>query len=92
MTKTELIEKISEKHNMPKSKAEIIVNTVFDSMIEALENDDRIEIRGFGSFVNRDYDTRKGRNPKTGEVIQIPAKKLPFFKTGKDLKADLQKD
>jgi integration host factor subunit beta len=92
MTKTELIEKISEKHNMPKSKAEVIVNTVFDSMIEALENDGRIEIRGFGSFVNREYETRKGRNPKTGEIIQIPAKKLPFFKTGKDLKADLQKD
>lgn len=92
MTKTELIEKISEKHNMPKSKAEIIVNTVFDSMIESLENDGRIEIRGFGSFVNREYETRKGRNPKTGEIIQIPAKKLPFFKTGKDLKADLQKD
>lgn len=92
MTKTELIEKISEKHNMPKSKAEVIVNTVFDSMIEALENDGRIEIRGFGSFVNREYETRKGRNPKTGEIIQIPAKKLPFFKTGKDLKADLQKE
>ena len=92
MTKTELIEKISEKHNMPKSRAEVIVNTVFDSMIESLENDGRIEIRGFGSFVNRDYETRKGRNPKTGEIIQIPAKKLPFFKTGKDLKADLQKD
>lgn len=91
MTKTELIEKISEKHNMPKSRAEVIVNTVFDSMIEALESDGRIEIRGFGSFVNREYETRKGRNPKTGEIIQIPAKKLPFFKTGKDLKADLQK-
>ena len=91
MTKTELIEKISEKHNMPKSKAEVVVNTVFDSMIETLESDGRIEIRGFGSFVNRDYETRKGRNPKTGEIIQIPAKKLPFFKTGKDLKADLQK-
>jgi len=92
MTKTELIEKISEKHNMPKSKAEVIVNTIFESMAHALESDGRIEIRGFGSFVNRDYGTRKGRNPKTGEPIQVPAKKLPFFKTGKDLKASLQED
>ena len=91
MTKTDLIEKISEKHNMAKSKAEVVVNTVFDSMTETLESNGRIEIRGFGSFVNRDYGPRKGRNPKTGEIIQIPAKKLPFFKTGKDLKADLQK-
>ena len=91
MTKMELIEKISKKHDIPKSKAEIVVNVVFDSMTETLGNDGRVEIRGFGSFVNREYETRKGRNPKTGEIIQIPAKKLPFFKTGKSLKADLQK-
>ena len=91
MTKTELIKKISKKHDLPKSRAEIIVNTIFDTMAETLEDDDRIEIRGFGSFVNRKYGTRRGRNPKTGESIPIPAKKLPFFKTGKELKAKLQK-
>jgi len=92
MTKTELIEKISEKHKVAKSKAEIIVNSIFDSMSDTLEKDGRVEVRGFGSFVNRDYAPRKGRNPKTGEIIEVPAKKLPFFKTGKELKADLQKD
>lgn len=92
MTKTELIEIISEKHKMPKSKAEVIVNTIFESMAQTLEDDGRIEIRGFGSFVNRDYGTRKGRNPKTGEPIQVPAKKLPFFKTGKELKSSLQEE
>lgn len=92
MTKTELIEKIAEKHNVPKSKAEIIVNSIFDSISTTLESDGRVEVRGFGSFVNRDYAPRKGRNPKTGEIIEVPAKKLPFFKTGKELKADLQKD
>ncbi len=92
MTKTQLILRIAEKHNIPKSRAEVIINSIFDSMIDTLVHDGRIEIRGFGSFVNRFYKSKLGRNPKTGEIIQIPAKKLPFFKTGKDLKSALQED
>jgi integration host factor subunit beta len=91
MTKADLINKIAEKTNITRVKAETVVNTIFDSMIEALMRDDRIEIRGFGSFVNRKYDARKGRNPRTGQVIDVEEKKLPFFKVGKELKEDLNK-
>ena len=59
---------------------------VFDMMSDALKKDDRIEIRGFGSFVNRSYGSYQGRNPKTGQVVQVPPKRVPFFKVGKDLK------
>ncbi len=91
MTKAEIIELLSEKHKIAKAKAELVVNTVFDSIVTSLVNDGRTEIRGFGTFVNRDYGARKGRNPKTGEVINVSAKKLPFFKAGKELKGDLNK-
>jgi Bacterial nucleoid DNA-binding protein len=86
MNKSELIEIISEKSRVPKKKAEEVVNLVFDSMTEALVKGDRIEIRGFGSFVNREYGQYTGRNPRTGESIQVLPKKLPFFKVGKELK------
>ena len=86
MNKSELIEIISEKGNIPKKRAEEVVNLVFDSMTEALVKGDRIEIRGFGSFVNRDYGSYTGRNPRTGESIEVEPKKLPFFKVGKELK------
>jgi integration host factor subunit beta len=89
MTKADLINHISEKANITRVKAEIVVNTIFDSMIESLLKDDRIEIRGFGSFVNRSYEARKGRNPRTGEIINVKEKKLPFFKVGKELKEDI---
>lgn len=89
MTKADLINIISEKAGITRVKAETVVNTVFDSMVEALMKDDRIEIRGFGSFVNREYDAYKGRNPRTGEVIEVDNKKLPFFKVGKELKEDI---
>lgn len=72
-------------------KAETVVNTIFDSMVESLLRDDRIEIRGFGSFVNRRYDSRKGRNPRTGEIIDVEEKRLPFFKVGKELKDQVNK-
>lgn len=91
MTKADLINLISEKAGITRIKAETVVNTIFDSMVEALMRDDRIEIRGFGSFVNRQYDARKGRNPRTGEVINVEEKKFPFFKPGKELKEDLNK-
>jgi len=91
MTKADLINLIAEKSNITRVKAETVVNTIFDSMVEALLRNDRIEIRGFGSFVNRDYDAYKGRNPRTGEVIEVSEKKLPFFKVGKELKDDINK-
>jgi integration host factor subunit beta len=89
MTKANLIDLLSEKSNITRVKAEAVVNTVFDTMVEALMRDNRIEIRGFGSFVNRKYDSYKGRNPRTGEVISVEEKKLPFFKVGKELKEEI---
>lgn len=86
VTKSELIEHISESLKLPTGKAEQIVNCVFDSMVKALQNGEGIEIRGFGSFTVRDYEPYKGRNPRTGETVDVPAKKLPFFKAGKDLR------
>lgn len=91
MTKADLINLISEKAGITRVKAETVVNTIFDTMTEALLKDDRIEIRGFGSFVNRAYGSYQGRNPRTGEVINVGEKKLPFFKVGKELREDINK-
>lgn len=89
MTKADLINMIAERAGITRVKAETVVNTVFDSMIEALMQNNRIEIRGFGSFVNRHYEAYQGRNPRTGEVINVDEKKLPFFKVGKELKEEI---
>ena len=86
MTKSELIEKISESLKLPAGKAEAIVNCVFDSMVKALERGEGIEIRGFGSFTVREYKAYEGRNPRTGETVHVAPKRLPFFKVGKDLR------
>ena len=87
MTKSELIEKVMQTHGMLNMKvSEIVVNTVFDSIEEALRVGDKVEIRGFGSFTIRERLAREARNPKSGEVVRIPSKKTPFFKTGKELK------
>jgi len=86
MNKSELIEQLALKKDISVKKAEEIVNLVFSSMTEAMVNGDRIEIRGLGSFVIKDYGTYTGRNPKTGEAIKVSPKKLPFFKVGKELK------
>ena len=86
MTKADLINVIEKQAHLPHSKAEQIVNICFDTLIEALYHDDRIEIRGFGSFANRNYKAYEGRNPKTGKVVKVPPKKVPFFKVGKELK------
>ena len=86
MNKSELVETLSIKNNLTYKKSEQIVNLIFDTMSQALIDNDRIEIRGFGSFMVKDYRAYTGRNPKTGEVIQVNEKKLPFFKVGKDLK------
>jgi len=87
MTKSELIERLSfNSGDLNKKEAEVIVNTIFDSIGDALIDGDRVEIRGFGSFTLRERDARVARNPKSGEVVNIPAKKTPFFKTGKELR------
>ncbi len=90
MNRSDLILKYSEYANIPKKKAELVVDTVFEEMKKALETGDRIELRGFGSFVNKSYGSYTGRNPRTGESIQVPPKKLPFFKVGKELKEKLE--
>jgi integration host factor subunit beta len=86
MTKAELVEKVSKEMDMSKKHTEIIVNTVIDSITKALQDGDKVELRGFGSFKIRERQPRLGRNPKTGEKVQIPSKKIPFFKPGKELK------
>ncbi len=89
MIKSELIQTVAKKADLSSSKAEIIVDVIFETMVSALKKDIRIEIRGFGSFANRYYDSYKGRNPRTGEVINVKKKRLPFFKVGKELKDSL---
>ncbi|RME37337.1 MAG: integration host factor subunit beta [Deltaproteobacteria bacterium] len=87
MTKSELIEKLSyTAGGLNKREAEMVVNTIFESIGTALAEGDRVEIRGFGSFSVREREARLARNPKSGEVVAIPSKKTPFFKTGKELK------
>jgi len=87
MTKSELIENLSfTDAGLNKKEAELIVNTIFDSISDALVSGDRVEIRGFGSFTIRERDAREARNPKSGDVVRISAKKTPFFKTGKELR------
>jgi integration host factor subunit beta len=86
MTKADLISIVAQKVNLQNRQAETVVNLVFDMMSDTLKKDDRIEIRGFGSFVNRVYGAYEGRNPKTGKVVKVSPKKVPFFKVGKELK------
>lgn len=86
MNKSELIEKLAAKTQINVMQAEEIVNLIYRKMRETLVSGGRIEIRGFGSFVVKEYGAYQGRNPKTGEKISVPPKKLPFFKVGKELK------
>src|SRR5438552_3082241 len=86
ITKSELIDHIAEKLHLAKARAEQIVDTVFDSMVNALKDGDGIEIRGFGSFTVREYKGYEGRNPRTGETVKVGQKRLPFFKVGKELR------
>ena len=86
MNKTNLIKQVSERNKIQLNVAKVIVDTIFNGMSESLEKGERIEIRGFGTFVARHYRAYKGRNPKTGESVDIPPKKLPYFKVGKELK------
>jgi len=87
MTKHELIDEVARLYpRYSRRDAEVIVNAVFDSMADALHQGNRIEIRGFGSFVVKSRDARDGRNPKTGRLVSVPAKQVPFFKVGKELR------
>jgi integration host factor subunit beta len=86
MNKSELVESLSVKSELTYKMAEEIVNLIFNSMAEELADGGRIEIRGFGSFIVKDYKSYVGRNPKTGEAIKVDTKKLPFFKVGKELR------
>jgi integration host factor subunit beta len=86
MNKSELVDLLASRAELPQNKAEEVVNTIFDAMTRALVEGRRIEIRGFGSFVNKRYEPYVGRNPKTGDAIDVKAKVIPFFKVGKELK------
>jgi integration host factor subunit beta len=86
MTKSDLITLVATKNNLTEVNATRIVNLIFDGFKDALEKGNRIEIRGFGSFVMREYGTYNGRNPKTGKVVEVKPKRLPYFKVGKELK------
>ena len=86
MTKSDLIEAVATSLKLPKGKAELIINTIFSAMEDALKRGERIEIRGFGSFEVRSYKSYEGRNPRTGEPVKVAPKRLPFFKVGKELR------
>jgi integration host factor subunit beta len=86
MTKADLIDEVSRLAELTRKDSEVIVETIFDSVVRSLRAGDKIEIRGFGSFRTRQRKPRMGRNPKTGEKVEVPAKKIPFFKPSKELK------
>jgi integration host factor subunit beta len=86
MTKADLIEEVSRVVEMTRKDSEVIVEAIFDSIVRSLKTDDKIEIRGFGSFRTRQRQSRIGRNPKTGTRVEVPAKRIPYFKPSKELK------
>ena len=86
MTKSDLIEKVAESANLTKDKAAMVVNAIFDKMVDAMKDGERIEIRNFGNFTVRHYESYTGRNPKTGEPVPVGPKRMPFFKVGLELK------
>lgn len=86
MTKADLVEELVKVSKISKKHAETIVNTVFSSITDALQRDDKIELRGFGSFRVRKRRSRQGRNPRSGDRVEVPEKRIPYFKPGKELK------
>src|SRR5262245_40245337 len=86
MTKADLVEEVSKVTELTRKDSEVIVDTLFDSVIKALKTGDKLEVRGFGSFRVRQRNARVGRNPKTGEKVEVPAKRVPYFKPSKELK------
>jgi integration host factor subunit beta len=92
MTKAELVDEVARTTALTKKHAEVIVNTVFDSIVHSLKDGEKIELRGFGSFRIRQRGSRIGRNPKTGAKVEVPPKRIPYFKPGKELKELLNSD
>ena len=92
MTKAELVEEVARSTQLTKKHAEVIVNTVFESIVDSLKDGEKIELRGFGSFRIRERGSRIGRNPKTGARVSVPSKRIPYFKPGKQLKELLNRD
>lgn len=86
MTKAELIDAVTASTQLTRKTVETIVNSIFDSMVDAMREGERIEIRGFGNFTMKEYRAYNGRNPKTGDTVPVPSKRMPFFKVGKDLR------
>ncbi|MBM3781470.1 MAG: integration host factor subunit beta [Acidobacteria bacterium] len=86
MTKAELVEEVSRIADLSRKEAEVVVDTVFQSVIDALHRGEKVELRGFGSFRLRQRDSRRGRNPKTGDTVDVPPKSVPYFKPGKELR------
>ena len=87
MTKAVLIEEVSRTADLPRKEAEKVVDTVFASIVESLRNGEKVELRGFGSFRLRYRRSRRGRNPRTGDAVEVPPKTVPYFKPGKELRA-----
>lgn len=92
MTKAELVDEVARTVQLTKKQAETIVNLVFDSIVDSLRAGEKIELRGFGSFRLRSRKSRLGRNPKTGAKVDVPSKKIPYFKPGKELKELINKN
>ena len=86
MTKADLVADVAKTSGLTRPDAEVVVQTVLDSIVEALNSGEKVELRGFGSFRHRQRSPRRGRNPKTGEIVQVPAKRVAYFKLGKGLK------
>jgi integration host factor subunit beta len=86
MTKAELVDEVARSTQLTKKHAEVIVNAVFESIVDSLKDGEKIELRGFGSFRIRERNSRVGRNPKTGDRVKVPSKRVPYFKPGKQLK------
>ena len=86
MTKAELVERVANQINLTKKQTGVVVNTVFSSITESLSEGKKVELRGFGSFRIRQRNARIGRNPKSGQKVEVPSKKVPFFKAGKELR------
>ncbi len=86
MTKADLVADVAKTNGLTRIDAEVVVQTVLDSIVEALNSGEKVELRGFGSFRHRKRNPRQGRNPKTGEAVRVPAKRIPYFRPGKGLK------
>lgn len=86
MTKAQLIDEVARVADLSRKQSELIIDIFFQSIVDALEKGEKIELRGFGSFRIRQRNARQGRNPKTGETVSVPAKRIPYFKPGRELK------